>query len=149
MLFRFIRPPPSLLLSLEDDGEFVAHLFYIRKTKEFGNNIQLPLEMAQDSLPFYNSQFNGKHFPKYCHVQPVSCSLIMFPSFYCVCLVAARWCWLLGWLVKPGSSFFLFISSPAVARSGRKLVCSVLFCACSFPVCVCFALSKCVLLVLD
>jgi hypothetical protein len=54
-----------LLHSLDDDGEFVAHLFYIRKTKEFGNSIRLPLEMAQDSLPFYNSQFYEKHFPKY------------------------------------------------------------------------------------
>ncbi len=41
---------PPLLLSLEDDGEFVAPLFYMRKTKEFGNSIQLPLEMAQDFL---------------------------------------------------------------------------------------------------
>jgi hypothetical protein len=54
-----------LLLSLDDDKEFVAHLFYIRKTKEFGNSIQIPLEMAQGSLPFYNSQFHGKHFPNY------------------------------------------------------------------------------------
>lgn len=42
---------------LSDDGEFVAHLFFIREFPDFENNILIPeiLELPQVPLPVYQT----------------------------------------------------------------------------------------------